>query len=96
MENKVNLTDMLSRVKKVTYTLMSDRRTTFCCLEMVNGYSVWGKSACVDVANYNQALGEKYAYEDAVRQLWPLEGYLLAEHLYIIEKHSKVFTREAK
>jgi len=82
MENKVNLTDMLSRIKTTTYTLMSDGRTTFCCLEMVNGYSVWGKSACVDIKNYNQALGEKYAYEDAVRQLWPLEGYLLAERIH--------------
>jgi hypothetical protein len=81
MENKVNITDMLARVKNTSYTLMPDGRTTFCCLEMVNGYTVWGRSACVDVANYNQALGEKYAYENAVDQLWPLEGYLLAEKL---------------
>ena len=96
MENKVNLTDMLARVKSVTYTRMFDDRTTFCCLEMVNGYSVWGKSACVDAANYNQALGEKYAYEDAVRQLWPLEGYMLAEHLYLVNKENKVFDRPKK
>jgi hypothetical protein len=31
---------------------------------------------------YNQALGEKYAYEDAVNKIWQLEGYLLAEKRY--------------
>jgi hypothetical protein len=80
--NSVSISDMQARIKKATYTLMADGRTTFCCLEMVNGYSVWGKSACVDLANYNQALGEKYAYEDAINVLWPLEGYLLAEQIY--------------
>lgn len=80
--SKVFMSDMLARVKKATYTLMPGTTTTFCQLEMVNGYTVWGKSACVDPNKYSQALGEKYAFEDAVNQLWPLEGYLLAERRY--------------
>lgn len=78
----VTLNDMQDRIKKVTYHLMPGTTTTFCQMDMVNGYTVWGKSACVDPAKYNQALGEKFAYEDAIKQLWPLEGYLLAEALY--------------
>jgi hypothetical protein len=79
---KVNLTDMLAKVEKTTYHDMGDGRTTFCCLHMRNGYKVWGKSACVDPKNFNVALGEQISYSDAVDNLWPLEGYLLAEELY--------------
>ena len=78
----VTLNYMQDRIKKVTYTLMEGTTTTFCCLEMSNGYTVWGMSACVDPSKYNQGLGEKYSYEDAINKLWPLEGYLLAEELY--------------
>lgn len=78
----VTLNYIQDRIKKVSYTLMEGSTTTFCHLEMVNGYSVWGMSACVDPTKYNQGLGEKYSYEDAINKLWPLEGYLLAEELY--------------
>ena len=33
-------------------------------------------------AIYNRALGEKYAYDDALSNCWKFEGYLLAERLY--------------
>ena len=42
-----------------------------------------GMSACVDPANFNAELGEKYACEDAAKKaeskLWELEGYRLAK-----------------
>ena len=49
---------------------------------MENGYTIKGLSACVDAANFDIGLGRNYAYEDAFRQIWPLEGYLLAQRLY--------------
>lgn len=52
---------------------------TICCLVLDNGYSVRGESACVDPANYRQDIGEKLAHDDALRKLWPLFGFLLAE-----------------
>jgi hypothetical protein len=82
MKKTVTLNDIQDRIKKTTYTLMPGTTTTMCQLEMVNGYSVWGMSACVDPSAYNQGLGEKYSYEDAINKLWPLEGYLLSERLY--------------
>lgn len=82
METTVTLNSIQDRIAKATYHLMPGTTTTFCQLDMVNGYSVWGMSACVDASKYNQALGEKYAYEDAINKLWPLEGYLLAERLH--------------
>ncbi len=78
----VTMNDMLDRIDETKYTLMEGTTTTMCQVRMVNGYTVWGKSSCVDPAKYNQALGEKYAFEDAINQLWPLEGYLLAERRF--------------
>lgn len=49
---------------------------------MENGFTIEGTSACVSAANYNQHLGEKYAYEDALNNTWKFEGYLLAETLF--------------
>ena len=78
----VSLSDILNKVKKATYTVLPDTTTTVCQLHMENGYVILGTSACVDPAKFNQALGEKYAYEDAVNKAWPLEGYLLAEEIF--------------
>ena len=50
---------------------------SICILQMKNGFCVIGKSAPASAANFNAELGKKLAYEDAIRQLWPLEGYQL-------------------
>ena len=55
---------------------------TICFLEMNNGFVIVGKSAPASPENFNPKLGEKFAYEDAVRQLWPLMGYALRERLH--------------
>lgn len=54
---------------------------TICILVVKNGFTVIGKSAPADPANYDRALGERLAREDAVRQLWPLMGFALRERL---------------
>lgn len=54
---------------------------TICILVMRNGFTVIGKSAPADAENFDADLGRKFAREDAVRQLWPLEGYALRERL---------------
>lgn len=55
---------------------------TFCVLVLKNGFTVVGKSACAAPERFDSELGRKYAREDAVNQIWPLEGYLLKERLY--------------
>lgn len=50
---------------------------SICILVMQNGFTIIGKSAPASAANFNAEFGRKLAYEDAVRQLWPLEGYML-------------------
>lgn len=54
---------------------------SICILVMKNGFTLIGKSAPASAANFNAELGRKLAYEDAIRQLWPLEGYALRERL---------------
>lgn len=54
---------------------------SICLLVMTNGFTVIGKSAPASPENFNTELGKKFAYEDAVRQLWPLMGYALRDKL---------------
>jgi hypothetical protein len=55
---------------------------TICFVVMKNGYTVVGKSAPASPEHItNWQLGRKLAYEDAVRQVWPLMGFVLRERL---------------
>lgn len=62
-------------------TLAGLRLLSICLLVMDNGFMLIGKSAPASAANFNAELGRKLAYEDAIRQLWPLEGYALRDRL---------------
>lgn len=48
-----------------------------------NGFSVIGRAACVDPANFDIEKGRYYARLDVKRQLWQLEGYLLQHNLFV-------------
>lgn len=50
-------------------------------LVMRNGFTVLGKSAPASPENFNRELGARFAYEDAIRQLWPLMGFALRDRL---------------
>ncbi len=54
---------------------------TLCILVLTNGYTVVGKSACVDSALFDPDIGRRIARQDAVRQVWPLLGFRLADQL---------------
>lgn len=55
---------------------------TICILVMQNGFTVIGKSAPVSPENFDAEKVKRFAYEDAIKQLWPLEGYALREKLH--------------
>lgn len=55
---------------------------SMCVVTVNNGFTFIGKSAPADTKNFDKALGMKLAYEDALRQIWPMEGYLLRETLH--------------
>jgi hypothetical protein len=54
---------------------------TVCFVVMRNGFIVIGHSAPASPENFNAELGRKFAYENAIRQLWPLMGFALRERL---------------
>ena len=54
---------------------------TLCVLTMRNGFTIIGKSAPASSENFDAEKGRTFAFEDAIRQLWPLEGYLLRHQL---------------
>jgi hypothetical protein len=80
--NKVTLQGIMDKVKGATYTLLPSGRTTVCELTMENGFTIKGYSGVVDIKMYNKFLGEKHAYDDAINNIWPFEGYLLAQKMH--------------
>lgn len=80
--NRVTLGDLQAKVVSEEYlnpSLMP--HLTICVLLLRNGFSLVGKSAPADPENFDPEAGRKFAYDDALRQLWPLEGYALRERL---------------
>lgn len=69
-------------IRGESYHQFPGTTVTVCCLLLANGFTVVGQSACVDPRNFDAALGRKIAREDAARQIWRLEGYLLRERLH--------------
>ena len=69
-----------ARIASVTYHHVD--HLTICVIQMVNGFFQMGKAAPASPENYDPEVGKRYAYEDAFRGLWQLEGYALCEKLY--------------
>lgn len=80
--SKVTIEQIEGKIVGESYLVLPDGRTTLCTLTLQNGYTIQGLSACVDVSNFDLQIGRKWSREDAVRKIWPLEGYLLAQRLY--------------
>ena len=73
-----------SKIVTVDFHRFGDTTVTVCCLTLENGFNVIGQSACIDPAQFDEALGQELAYDDAFEKLWQLEGYLLKEQLQYI------------
>jgi hypothetical protein len=67
------------KIKNVSY--VGSDTLTICIITMQNDFKVVGISAPAATANFDAAVGERYAYENAFKQLWQLEGYLLRDKL---------------
>jgi hypothetical protein len=79
---KVTIEKIESKIINETYLVLPDGRTTLCILSLENGYTITGKSACVMASEFDLGRGRMYARQDAVEQIWPLEGYLLAQQIF--------------
>ena len=50
---------------------------TFCVIELRNGFTVTGESACASPENFDAQIGRTIARQNAVNKIWPLMGYEL-------------------
>ena len=54
---------------------------TFCVLQLKNGFTVTGESACASPENFDAEIGRKIARQNAINKVWPLMGYELRSKL---------------
>lgn len=80
--NRVSLDSIVEKITHIDY-IYPDRHPhmTLAIVTLRNGFIFVGKTAPADPENFNEDLGKKFAYEDAVRQIWPMEAYLLREKM---------------
>lgn len=67
--------------KPAQYYVFPGTTLTVCCLELANGFTVTGESACASPENFDKELGEKIALANAKEKVWALEGYALKDRL---------------
>ena len=72
-----SITDKIAEVEYIA----AKNLMTICLITMKNGFIVNGVSATASPVNYDAEVGKRYAYDNAFKQLWQLEGYLLREKL---------------
>jgi hypothetical protein len=83
--NRVTLDGMLAKIASEEFLSPATMpNLTICVIVLKNGFSLVGKSAPADAGNFDAEVGRKFAREDAIRQIWPLEGYVLRERLTIL------------
>ena len=70
---RITLDSMKTRVESHEY--IERGVLTICVIQLDNGFYLVGKSAPVDPANHNAEYGRKLAYDDALKQAWPLFAF---------------------
>lgn len=77
-----SIAERIHSVEYVKHTLPTGGILRWCVINMVNGFSVTSKpSACCSPENDDEEIGKKVAFDNAYREIWQLEGYLLCEKL---------------
>ena len=81
----VTLEQIENKIVQESYFRIPESNITHCSLKMENGYIVTGEGSCVCEENFDRNEGERLARLKAIDKLWPLEGYLLKQELYLKE-----------
>lgn len=63
------------------WLLGATQQLTFCVIQLRNGFTVTGESACASPENFNAEIGRRIARENAEREIWPLLGFRLRDEL---------------
>lgn len=76
---KITKAGIEEKIASVTFARASI--STLCMIEMKNGFKFFGNSTPVAEENFNEQIGKRNAFDDAFRQIWSHEGYLLKQRL---------------
>ena len=79
-ERKLSKEFLESEVKEKHFTRIGDR-ITHCRIVTHSGFEFTGESAVVDAKNFDEKLGEQYAYEQALDGMWMPYGFWLHKTL---------------
>lgn len=77
---KIIESDVLDAIQSVTYH--THRQTTVAFIDLRNGFTVLGSSACVDPDTFDAEVGRQLAFEDAKNKVWELLGFDLATRMH--------------
>jgi hypothetical protein len=76
------VTDESLNAKIHEVTFYKHKHQTLCVIELKNGFFLNGEAAPAAPENYNESVGRHYAFLDARRKIWKVEGYLLRQRLF--------------
>lgn len=79
-ERKLTKEFLESEIDKVEYNRFGETNT-HCTITTKSGFTFTGESACVDPNNFDQKIGEKFAYENAFEKMWTPYGFWLHKAL---------------
>ena len=79
-ERKLTKEFLESEIDTVEYNRFGETNT-HCTITTKSGFTFTGESACVDPNNFDQKIGEKFAYEQAFEKMWMPYGFWLHKAL---------------
>ncbi len=88
-ERKLTKEFLESEIGNVEYVRIGEK-TTHCTITTKSGFTFTGESACVDPNNFDQNIGEKFAYEQAFEKMWMPYGFWLHKALAETDYQSKL------
>lgn len=91
---RVSEQSIKDKIQAELYSRFKNVGLTVCILQVKNGFTFVGTSACASPENYNQEIGDKIAYGNAFKQIWAAEGYLLKEKLAIAKEGLNIETND--
>lgn len=86
---RVTIEGINAKIATELYMIVPETAVTVCAITLKNGFVVTGMSAPASPENYDKELGRKISRAKAFDSIWPLEGYLLKEVLYMAKQHNE-------
>lgn len=79
---RITPADVDAAIQAEQYHVFDGTTLTVCVLTLQNGFTVTGESAAASPENFDRAIGERIARDNARNKIWPLLGYALRDRLH--------------